>query len=316
MGKLLLTILALSILVGGGALPTAAFIPSVSNINIPINTPITSTSTSTFYQINNNAIPPIRLHHPLSTSFILSASSPPSENEDDNNDDDTDTTSLASKTRRTLIDLSLAATAAALTYSVMSLGAPALALLKNPEYEQVSPLQFVAALGNPEASSGTGAEQWGLWPTDPGPRGMRLREYAQIQSGDATAPSWLNSQDFFLDENAIIMPPPHFPLPAGKYLVTGARSVTTGLTIDTEGRWQLDEDAGGATLYDVTHLPCRAARYTPAAAGTTGATNGSPSTVRKSDFPVKPGGLMPDVPGTQKQDYAVLFIIGKQKQSV
>jgi hypothetical protein len=35
--------------------------------------------------------------------------------------------------------------------------------------------------------------------------------------------------------------------------------VTTTLTIHADERWEL---ADGATLYDVTHLPCRAARYT------------------------------------------------------
>ena len=55
-----------------------------------------------------------------------------------------------------------------------------------------------------------------------------------------------------------------------------------------------------AKLYDVTHLPCRAARYT----------GGSPASARQSDFPVTPGAAMPPVSGTKKQDYAVLFIVG------
>ena len=51
---------------------------------------------------------------------------------------------------------------------------------------------------------------------------------------------------------------PTFPLPPGKYLVTGDRKVTTVLTIrpkDKDGnqRWEL---ADGATFYDVTHLGC------------------------------------------------------------
>jgi len=64
------------------------------------------------------------------------------------------------------------------------------------------------------------------------------------------------------------MEKPTFPLPPGKYLVTGDRKVTTVLTIqpkDKDGnqRWEL---ADGATLYDVTHLGCRSARYKPATA--------------------------------------------------
>lgn len=137
---------------------------------------------------------------------------------------------------------------------------------------------------------------------------MRLRDYERIMATEsAERPSWLDSKDFFLDENAIIMPQPEFPMPPGKYLVTGARSTTTGLTIDAEGNWKLDE----GKLFDVTHLPCRAARYrTTTTAEDSKA--GSPMTVRKGDFPVMPGGIMPDVLGTNKEIYSVVFIIGKQ----
>ena len=40
--------------------------------------------------------------------------------------------------------------------------------------------QFIAALGDPKASSGTGAEQWGIWRIDPGPRGVRLHNFKQL----------------------------------------------------------------------------------------------------------------------------------------
>jgi hypothetical protein len=79
--------------------------------------------------------------------------------------------------------------------------------------------------------------------------------------------------------------------------------VTTGLTIEANGHWKLDDDH---TLYEVTHLPCRAARYRPATAS-----NGSPATARLTDFPVQPGAVMPAVPGCAQQDYAVLFLLGK-----
>jgi hypothetical protein len=68
-------------------------------------------------------------------------------------------------------------------------------------------------------------------------------------------------------------------------------------------RWELD---GGAKLYDVTHLPCRSARYTPVP----GQAACSPERARTSDFPVKPGAAMPAIEGCVKQDYAVLFVIG------
>jgi hypothetical protein len=65
--------------------------------------------------------------------------------------------------------------------------------------------------------------------------------------------------------------------------------------------WALSD---GATLGDVTHLGCRAARYSPLA-GTTC----SPLQARAGDFPVGPGEAMPPVGNCAKQDYAVLFVV-------
>jgi hypothetical protein len=68
-------------------------------------------------------------------------------------------------------------------------------------------------------------------------------------------------------------------------------------------RWEL---ADGATLYDVTHLGCRSARYTPATANN----SCSPANVRTKGFPVNPGAAMPVVKGCRKQDYTVLIVVG------
>jgi len=170
--------------------------------------------------------------------------------------------------------------------------------------------QFIAALGDPAATAGIGAEAWGLWRVDPGPRGVRLENYEQLNAAGGVAPAqWkFDSTDWWLEEHGLIMEKPDFPLPAGKYRVTGDREVTTTLTlhpVDPDGthRWELDD---GATLYDVTHLPCRSARYTPA-------TNGqpcSPADAERTAFPVTPGASMPAIEGCKKQDYAVLFVIG------
>merc|ERR550514_169181 len=74
------------------------------------------------------------------------------------------------------------------------------------------------------------------------------------------------------------------------------------LTVHEDGdSWELDN---GATLDDVTHRPCRSARYQPLEP------DASPAKARLSDFPVTPGAEMPSVPGCAKQDYAVLFVIG------
>ena len=110
-----------------------------------------------------------------------------------------------------------------------------------------------------------------------------------------------------MEEHGLIMEQPSFPIPPGKYLVTGDREVTTVLTIhpaDKDGnrRWELDDHA---TLYDVTHLACRSARYIP----TTSDRSCSPVNVQKTAFPVTPGAAMPTVKGCKKQDYAVLFVI-------
>jgi hypothetical protein len=169
--------------------------------------------------------------------------------------------------------------------------------------------QFIAALGDPAATSGTGAQSWGLWGEDPGPRGVQLGDYAQLKAAKGVAPSqWtFDDADWWLEEHGLIMEKPDFPLAPGKYLVTGGREVTTMLTVyaaDKEGaqRWELDK---GAKLFDVTHLPCRSARYAPAGKEA----SCSPAQAKPSEFPVKAGAAMPAVEGCSKQDYAVLFVI-------
>ena len=174
--------------------------------------------------------------------------------------------------------------------------------------------QFIAALGNPDANSGSGAQSWGLWPVDPGPRGVRLSRFAQMKTAGGVAPAgWkFDPTDWWLEEHGLIMEPPVFPLPPGSYLVTGDREITTDLTIhppavDGNTRWELGDRA---TLYDVTHLPCRAARYR----STTG--EGTPANAQPSDFPVAPGATMPAVRGCEKTDYAVIFVIGVATDSI
>lgn len=171
------------------------------------------------------------------------------------------------------------------------------------------PVQYIVALGNPDATSGTGAETWGLWRQDPGPRGCRLDGFKQLKSDGVAPAQWaFDSRDWWLEEHGLIMEKPEFPLSPGRYVVTGGREVTSILTIyppekDGNTRWEL---SNGAKLYDVTHLPCHAARYQPAQAQT----SCSPENVKKDAFPVAPGVAMPAVDGCHKQDYAVLFVVG------
>lgn len=186
--------------------------------------------------------------------------------------------------------------------------------LGRPAYAQMSfkhiQAEYIVALGDPAANSGDGAQLWGLWHQDPGPRGCMLEDYGKLKATGGVAPSqWkFDNNDWWLEEHGSIMEKPEFPLPPGKYVVTGGREVTTVLTVypkDKDGieHWELDN---GAKLYDVTHLPCHAARYTPANSGNSCAPDMAPKTV----FPVAPGVPMPAIKGCNKQDYAVLFVIG------
>ena len=172
-----------------------------------------------------------------------------------------------------------------------------------PGFKRANPIQFIAALGDPGASSGKGTDEWGLWTVDPGPRGVFLRDFQRLEANGGVAKAgWkFDKENWWLEEHGLIMEAPDFPMPSGRFLVTGGRETTTVLTVDN-GKWALDS----GKLYDVTHLPCRAARYQPLA----DAAAGSPAQARQSDFPVTPGAAMPPVSGTKKQDYAVLFIVG------
>jgi hypothetical protein len=172
------------------------------------------------------------------------------------------------------------------------------------------PTQFLAALGNPLAGSGNGAENWGLWTLDPGPRGVRLGNFSQLLASGNVAPAkWkFDASSWWLEEHGLVMEQPDSKVAPGRYLVTGDRIVQTTLNIhekDATGnqRWEL---ADGAVLYDVTHLRCRSARYTPDASGKAC----TPASVNQDNFPVDPGAAMPAVSGCDKQDFAVLFVVG------
>ena len=170
------------------------------------------------------------------------------------------------------------------------------------------PLQYIAALAEPGETSGTNAQLWGRWELDPGPRGVWLSALPVLAvTGHAPAGWRFDARDWWLEEHGLIMEPPQFPLAPGQYVVTGGRAVTAVLTIgppDATGAqaWSL---ADGATVQDVTHMGCRAARYTPKAGAEC-----SPAAAPAGKFPLKPGDVMPGVPGCAQVDYAVLFLVG------
>lgn len=177
------------------------------------------------------------------------------------------------------------------------------------------PTQFIAALGDPKASSGIDAHTWGLWAIDPGPRGVNIEDYANLTVNADVAPDgWkFDRAAWWLEEHGLIMEAPTFPLPAGDYVVTGGRQATAVLTIekpDATGKqaWRL---ADAASIYDVTHLGCRAALYTKKETGKACTPDKAPMSV----FPMTPGTIMPAVEGCSKQDYQVLIVIGMMVES-
>jgi hypothetical protein len=64
--------------------------------------------------------------------------------------------------------------------------------------------QFIAALGDPGATSGIGAQSWGLWPLDPGPRGVELNRYQRLKDAGGVAPARRQ-----LPAERRPLPPPH-----------------------------------------------------------------------------------------------------------
>ena len=201
----------------------------------------------------------------------------------------------------------------------LRLGLAALGLALSPAQAEQTYVpggtQYIAALGPTTATSGNDAETWGFWSVDPGPRGVWITNYDDLLADAGIAPDgWqFDSAAWWLEEHGLMMEAPSFPLPPGQYVVTGGREVTSILTIsapDATGKqaWNI---ANGATLYDVTHLGCRAAVYTPKAQGQAC----TPDKTNTDVFPMRPDISMPDVEGCAKQDYQVLIVTGMMVDS-
>lgn len=169
-------------------------------------------------------------------------------------------------------------------------------------------MQFLAAdpgMLSGALSSGTGATKWGLWRTDPGSTGVQFSGIPALERTGHAPSGWkFNPNAWWVEEHGLIMENPA-PLPAGKYQVAWLNrrpgSVPTVQLTVAGGGWSLDS---GATLHDVTHMPCRSAKYTTPASGA----KCVPDHVPTQLFPVTPGAVMPSVSGCDKLDYAVLFV--------
>lgn len=182
---------------------------------------------------------------------------------------------------------------------------------------------------NGALSSGTGALGWGLWRYDPGPTGVQFSQIPQLEQNNVAPMGWnFDRSEWWVEEHGRIMETPE-SLPAGRYKVQwlncgawgaycpcgdthhaccpeGETCDLVDLIIDGDN-WSLGSTAGmQATLHDVTHLPCRSAVYTPLDGASTDSC--MPHNIDTSEFPVAAGAAMPNVPGCNKVDYAVLFV--------
>ena len=79
-------------------------------------------------------------------------------------------------TRGALLLISRACLATALLVMMADLGQSVHATGGGQTRFQRISTQFIAALDTPGATSGSGAQSWGLWPLDPGPRGVRFEQ--------------------------------------------------------------------------------------------------------------------------------------------
>ena len=77
-------------------------------------------------------------------------------------------------TRRTQRLIRRACLATALLVTIAAVAQPVHAAGGGQTKFQRISTQFIAALGDPGATSGSGAQSWGLWTLDPGPRGVAL----------------------------------------------------------------------------------------------------------------------------------------------
>ena len=139
---------------------------------------------------------------------------------------------------------------------------------------------------------------------------MKITDYAALiaNAGKASAGWQFDSAAWWLEEHGLIIKAPVFPLPAGQYVVTGGRGMTSVLTVSAASapgtsNWSL---ADGASVYDVTHLGWRAAVYTPAQGQFC-----TPDATPISVFPMRPDISMPAVAGCTQREYQVLIVLGK-----
>ena len=73
------------------------------------------------------------------------------------------------------------------------------------KFRRIEP-QFIAALGDPKATSGSGAQSWGFWDKDPGPRACKLDHYPELKATGVAPAQWkFDAADWWLEEHGLIM---------------------------------------------------------------------------------------------------------------
>merc|ERR1719171_2967532 len=81
-----------------------------------------------------------------------------------------------------------------------------------PNFKQLSSIQFIAASVDPttpemQATHGRGADSWGIWRVDPGPRGVQLHDYKSLEArGGVARAGWrFDPKEWWLEEHGLIM---------------------------------------------------------------------------------------------------------------
>jgi hypothetical protein len=76
------------------------------------------------------------------------------------------------------------------------------------------------------------------------PAGWTFDKVSQLQACELISTCHTGcvlQSDWWLEEHGLVMEKPSFPLPAGKYMVTGDREVTTELTVSEDNKWSLKQ---------------------------------------------------------------------------
>src|SRR5438132_266293 len=110
---------------------------------------------------------------------------------------------MARKFMKTHSSLSNALLVIVLLLMTVTLVQSARAESKTPTRFKHIPQQYIVALGDPAANSGSGAQLWGLWHQDPGPRACMLENYEKLKTAGGIAPAqWkFDDNDWWLEEH-------------------------------------------------------------------------------------------------------------------